>query len=185
MSDHPHDDHPTVRIHYKRPPNRVQIFEQTLVHNGDGVKVTLARDMPYEPPMRIEGQVVLELGSDVVWFTFPDQWHDVGRFHRADGTFTGLYANLLTPPVFTGTEWETTDLFLDVWMSLDGAAMLLDEDELDEALGREWVDAETAARVREEAHHLLEGARAGTWPPPEVHAWTLERCLQELGLEHP
>jgi len=174
-------DHPLIRIRYKRPPNRIQMFEQILVHDGDDVKVTLARDMPYEPPMRIEGQVVLELGSDVVWFTFPDRWYDVGRFHRADGTFTGLYVNILTPPVLDGTEWETTDLFLDLWMSRSGAAMLLDEDELDEALGREWVDVDTAARARSEAGRLLEDARAGTWPPPVVHEWTLERCLQELG----
>ena len=176
-------DRPQIRIHYRRPPNRIQVFEQTLVHDGDDVKVTLARAMPYEPPMRIEGQVVLELGSDVVWFTFPGQWHDVGRFHRADGTFTGLYANILTPPVLDGPEWDTTDLFLDVWMSRDGNALLLDEDELDEALGREWVDADTAARALAEAHRLLEGARAGTWPPPAVREWTLARCLQELGLD--
>ncbi|HSG46956.1 MAG TPA: DUF402 domain-containing protein, partial [Longimicrobiales bacterium] len=111
--------HPTVRIHYRRPPNRVQVFEQTLIHDGADVKVTLARDLPYEP-MRIEGEVVLEPGSDVVWFTFPGRWHDIGRFHRADGTFTGLYANLLTPPVLDGTEWDTTDLFLDVWLTPDG-----------------------------------------------------------------
>jgi predicted RNA-binding protein associated with RNAse of E/G family len=178
-------EHPTVRIHYKRPPNRIQIFEQTLVHDGSDVKVTLARSMPYEPPMRIEGQVVLELGSDVVWFTFPDQWHDVGRFHRADGTFTGLYANILTPPVLEGTDWATTDLFLDVWVSPSGEVMLLDEDELDEALGREWVDAETAARAREEARRLVDGALLKSWPPPEVHAWSLNRCLEELGLERP
>jgi len=178
-------NHPLIRIHYKRPPNRTQVFEQTLVHDGEGVKVTLARDMPYEPPMRIEGQVVLELGSDVVWFTFPDHWHDVGRFHRADGTFTGLYANILTPPVLGGTEWHTTDLFLDVWVGLDGTALLLDEDELDEALGREWLDADTASRARDEARRLMEGAAAGTWPPPSVHEWTLERCLHELEAERP
>ena len=180
MTASPRSGHPTVRIHYKRPPNRVQIFEQTLIHDGDDVKVTLARNVPYEPPIRIEGEVVLERGSDVVWFTFPGLWHDIGRFHRADGTFTGLYANLLTPPVLDGTEWDTTDLFLDVWLAPDGTPMLLDEDELDEALGREWVDADTAARVRAEAQGLMDGARAGTWPPAAVHEWTLERCLQEL-----
>jgi len=176
-------EHPLIRIRDQRPPNRLQVFEQTLVHDGDDVKVTLARGLPYEPPMRIEGQVVLELGSDVVWFTFPGQWHDVGRFHRADGTFTGLYANILTPPVFMGDVWETTDLFLDVWVSPAGAVMLLDEDELDEALGREWVTPETAARARAEARRLVEGALHEAWPPAAVRDWSLDRCLGELGLD--
>jgi len=123
-----------VRIHYRRPPNRLQIFEQRLVHDGDDVKVTLAEAVAYEPPLRIGGEVVLERGSDVVWFTFPGAWHDIGRFHLADGTFTGLYANVLTPPSLTGTEWDTTDLFLDVWIARDGSVLLLDEDELDEAM---------------------------------------------------
>jgi len=175
------NDHPLVRINYRRPPDRIQVFEQHLVHDGEDVKVTLAESMPYEPPMRIEGQVVLELGSDVVWFTFPDTWHDIGRFHRADGTFTGLYANILTPPVLNGTEWDTTDLFLDVWLGPDGNVLLLDEDELDEAVGRELLDPSTAARAREEAHRLVAGARDGSWPPPSVQAWTLERCRETLG----
>lgn len=172
--------HPPIRIHYLRPPNRTQIFEQTLVHDGDDVKVTLAERLPYEPPMRIEGQVVLELGSDIVWFTFPEAWHDIGRFHRSDGTFTGMYANILTPAVIDGTRWDTTDLFLDVWLGRDGSVLLLDEDELDEALGREWIDPATAARAREEARRLVDGARGGTWPPPVTQEWTLERCRQVL-----
>ena len=174
-------EHPMVRIHYRRPPRHVQVFEQLLVHDAPDVKVTLAEDMTYEPPMRIAGGVVLELGSAVVWFTFPGAWFDVGRFHRADGTFTGLYANILTPPEFHGTEWETTDLFLDVWMATDGTTLLLDQDELDEALGKELVDRETATRAWHEAQRLVREAAAGTWPPPVVHEWTLERCRKELG----
>ena len=170
-----------MRIHYRRPPNRLQIFEQRLVHDGDDVKVTLAEAVPFEPALRIGGDVVLELGSDVVWFTFPGTWHDIGRFHRADGTFTGLYANVLTPPSLNGTEWDTTDLFLDVWIAPDGSVLLLDEDELDEALGKEWVDGATAARAHDEARRMIQGAADGVWPPTAVHEWTLERCRSVLG----
>ena len=172
-----------VRIHYLRPPERVQVFDQRLVLDRADVKVTLAEAMPFDPPMRIDGEVVLEHGSDVVWFTFPGLWHDIGRFHRADGTFTGIYANVLTPPEIDGDEWNTTDLYVDVWLSPGGQALLLDADELDEALGREWIDGETAARARAEAHRLLEAAEAGSWPPEVVKEWTLERCRAELGRE--
>ena len=160
-----------VRIHYRRPPDRLQVFEQHLVHDADDVKVTLS-EYRFEPPIVIGGEVVLEEGADVVWFTFPGAWHDVGRFHRADGTFTGLYANILTPPVLDGSEWDTTDLFLDVWMSPSGRVLLLDEDEMEEALGQAWLDAPTAARAREEADRLVAAAEAGSWPPASVHHWT-------------
>ena len=175
--------HPLVRIRYRRPPDRLQIFEQRLVHDGTGVKVTLADRVTDVPLMRIEGTVVLEPGSSVVWFTFPGVWHDIGRFHRADDTFTGLYANVLTPPAIDGVEWDTTDLFLDVWVPSGGTALLLDEDELDQAMGREWIDAETAERATAEAQRMMDGAAAGSWPPPVVSQWTLERCRGELAQE--
>lgn len=169
-----------VLIHYLRPPERLQVFDQRLVLDADDVKVTLAEAMPFDPPMRIAGDVVLEHGSDVVWFTFPGAWHDVGRFHRADGTFTGIYANILTPAEIDGDEWHTTDLYLDVWLAPDGTVMVLDEAELDEALGREWIDRALAERALTEAGRLVEGVKAGSWPPPVVQEWTLERCRREL-----
>ncbi len=172
---------PRVQIRYHRPPDRVQIFNQALVHDTDHVKITLAEAIDFDPAMRIDGDIVLEEGSHVVWFTYPGEWHDVGRFHRADGTFTGIYANILTPPVIRGRAWETTDLFLDVWITPAGDVQLLDADELDEAVEREWVDVEIAARARQEAHDLMERCRIGTWPPSMVQTWTLERCREVLG----
>ena len=170
---------PTVTIHYARPPGRVERFRQEVVLEREDVIVTLARGMSFDPPMRIDDRVVLEDGSSVVWFTFPGAWHDIGRFHRADGTFTGIYANVLTPVEIDGLEWHTTDLFLDVWLPPGGEPAILDEEELDEALGRELVDPETAARARREARTLHDAARAGEWPPEIVRAWTLERALEE------
>ncbi len=169
-----------IEIHYRRPPRRLQIFRQHLVWDAPEVKVTLARALPLEQAMRIEGTVALEDGSDVVWFTFPGLWHDIGRFHRADGTFTGIYANVLTPVVIDGPVWHTTDLYLDVWLGPDGSAILLDEEEFDQAVGRELIDLATGQRVRQEADMILESAAGGRWPPPIVAEWTRERALEAL-----
>jgi predicted RNA-binding protein associated with RNAse of E/G family len=128
----------------------------------------------------VAGRTVLEADSPVVWLTFPGAWHDIGRFHTPDGRFTGFYANILTPVRIeteaTGDEWETTDLFLDVFVTPDGAAHLLDRDELDEARREGWIDAPLAARAEAEAERLVARARAGSWPPPVARAWTLERA---------
>ena len=88
---------PRVAIHYKRPPNRVRIYKQRIVHEENDVIVTLSQPIESEVAMRHDGNIMLEQGSLALWFTFPDVWHDIGRFHRADRTFTGLYANILTP----------------------------------------------------------------------------------------
>jgi len=171
---------PIVHIHYLRPPGPPHVFDQPLLHDGGNVKITLARHLPLAEPKRIDDTVCLEAGSDVVWFTFPGVWHDVGRFHRADGTFTGIYANILTPPVFeAGDVWRTTDLFLDVWLPFEGGPpRVLDLDELEVALERGWIDRPTQARALEEVERILDAERKGRWPPPIVQEWTLARARQ-------
>ncbi len=174
-------DPPLIDIHYLRPPNREQIFTQHLIWDDAEVKITFSTDLSFEPPIRIEGDVVLETGSEVIWFTFPGVWHDVGLFHRADGTFTGTYANILTPCAFEeGGTWRTTDLFLDVWRDPTGRVQNLDEEELEKAEARGWVTEEVARRARAEALALKQQAEAGLWPPPVVREWTLARARERL-----
>jgi len=166
-----------VRIRYRRPPDREQLFEQRLIAREAGIVVTLLEHAALTKPSVVDGVTILEPGSPIVWFTFDGERYDIGRFHRADGTFTGLYANILTPVAgIGGDDWSTTDLFLDVWLPADGSAVrLLDEDELEEAMRRGWVDGATARTATAEAARLIDGARSGVWPPAVVHEWTLER----------
>jgi len=171
------DSPSSVRILYLRPPDRREVFVQRLLLDTDEVKVTLAESVPFDPPIRIEGRVALEKGSDAVWFTFPGQWHDIGRFHRADDRFTGIYANILTPPLIRPEGiWETTDLFLDIWVNPRGRLTVLDEEQLREAEARGWVSHTDADRARQEVRRIEGEFRAGRWPPPVVDEWTLERA---------
>jgi predicted RNA-binding protein associated with RNAse of E/G family len=173
---------PVVNIHYRRLPAREDVYRQELVHDAEDVRVTLARALRMRGPLRVDGAVALEPGSHVVWFTFPGLWHDVGRFHRADGHFTGIYSNVLTPPVFEPDEvWRTTDLFLDVWIPARGEPRVLDRDEFEEARRAGWIDAATAARAEQEVEWILGEAAAGRWPPQVVREWTLERAERVAG----
>ncbi|HEU4883719.1 MAG TPA: DUF402 domain-containing protein [Longimicrobium sp.] len=171
----------TVTIHYRRPPNRLEVFEQAVVDDDGTCVVTYLPSAKVKKAMEIGGRVVLEPGAPIVWFTWRgDVWHDVGRFHRADGTFTGLYANVLTPVRMDGANWETTDLFLDVWMDADGGVEILDRDEFDAALAAGWITPSTAARALAEAERLADDARRGTWPPAPVREWTVERVREVM-----
>jgi len=167
----------TVEIHYHRLPDRLEVFRQALVYRDDEVIITLMERTPLARPVRVGERVILEPGSPAVWFTYPGRWHDIGRFHLADGTFTGVYANVLTPVEFTDSlVWRTTDLFLDVWQAADGTASVLDVDEFDEAIRNGWIGEPTAARARLEADSILARCARGAWPPREVAEWTLERA---------
>jgi predicted RNA-binding protein associated with RNAse of E/G family len=169
-----------VTIHYHRPPDRTEVFEQRVVVETDEYVVTLMERSGGSRPVRVAGRVVLEPGSPVVWFTYPGRWYDIGRFHLADGTFTGIYANILTPVRMLGRRWETTDLFLDVWSGSDGVVEILDEAEFADAVDAGWIDAGTSAAAREHAETLALAARQGSWPQDHVHEWTLQRAVAEL-----
>jgi predicted RNA-binding protein associated with RNAse of E/G family len=173
----------TVQIHYRRPPAREDIFRQTLVARTPEVVVTFMEQTPLPRPVHAGERVILEPGAPAVWFTFPGLWHDIGRFHLADGTFTGIYTNVLTPVVFRDPlSWETTDLFLDHWLDATGQAMLLDEDEFSHAVAEGWINAELERAAREEAARIQRSTGEGVWPPPIVEEWTLERVREELHL---
>jgi predicted RNA-binding protein associated with RNAse of E/G family len=136
---------------------------------------------PLRRPLRADDETILQNGSPVVWFTFPNTWHDIGRFHTVDGRFTGAYANVLTPvEMLDETAWSTTDLFLDVWLPASGEVQLLDEDELIHAEAQNWIQPELARQARAEASRLIDLAARGEWPPPIVRHWTLERVTREL-----
>jgi predicted RNA-binding protein associated with RNAse of E/G family len=176
----------SVQIHYHRPPDRTEIYIQTLLLDDPEVKVSFHPSTPVTRPLIVDGRTVLAPGSPVVWFTFPDRWHDIGRFHAPDGTFTGLYANVLTParlhaPGDDPAVWHTTDLFLDVWVGVDGQPRVLDEDEWARARDRGNIEPALAERARREANTIMEGVTRGDWPPDVVAEWPLARALAALG----
>ena len=148
------------------------------MHANEGVIVTFVEESQIERTIHVDGEIILEPGSPAVWFTFPKLGHDIGRFHRADGSFTGLYANVLTPVQFLNpVEWETTDLFLDIWFGAKAhGPTVLDEDELLEALGHGWISAKEAEDARSEVARVIGAYASGNWPPPVVLEWPVERA---------
>ena len=155
----------SITYEYRRPGKPVTIYNEWLVLDRPDVKVLLLD--PYEGPEVVVGdRLVLEHGAPIVWYVFPDKWHDIGRFHLADGTPTGWYTNLARPPVLEGERWIGNDLFLDLWQPLAGGAEWLDEDELRDAVRGRVIDRATEKRINNERTMIQLAVDQGDWPPP-------------------
>ena len=163
-----------VRIHYHRPDRGTTVFHERLLLDRPDVKVTLLDDYPGRDA-HADDRLILSAGAPVLWFVFPDLCRDVGRFHLADGTFTGWYTNLRAPIRMEGNDWYCTDLFLDHWLPADGGAgRWLDEDELELAVRDGLLTAEHFDIVQNERTAVAAALAAGTWPPPLARQLTLD-----------
>lgn len=173
-----------VDIRYTRPPDQVDIYVQELVLDRPDLKVTLLRRFEAERSLSIGEHIILETGAPVVWFVFPDAWHDIGRFHLRSGTFSGYYANLIRPAKMVGEQWEIEDLFLDLWLDRENHLTVLDEEEFDRAVANRWIDAGTARQARRELDRLICEFQAGRWPPGVVREYDLETVLKLRSRTH-
>ena len=154
-----------IHYSYTRPGKETTNYDHWLVVDDLDLKVLLMERYKGQP-IRIDGVTIAERGSAMLWFVFPGVWHDIGRFHLADDTFTGWYTNLCTPLQINQDVWASTDLFLDHWMAADGHQTWLDEDELADAIQTGLLDDATQTLIDGERSGIQTELDRGTWPPP-------------------
>lgn len=162
-----------IAYDYERPGRGVTRFDETLVLDRPHVKGTILESYRGRT-VRAGEVVILEPGAPIVWFVFPGAWHDIGRFHLADGTFTGWYTNLCTPVKIESAHWACTDLFLDLWTPANGAnSVWLDEDEFAAAQAAGHIDDRLVQRATVERENIAARVGAGAWPPAITREFTL------------
>ncbi|MFQ6045177.1 MAG: DUF402 domain-containing protein, partial [Gemmatimonadales bacterium] len=118
----------TISYTYRRPGLDIATYDELLVLDRPDVKILLQESYAGEN-LTAGDEAIQETGAPILWYVVPGAWHDIARFHLADGGFTGWYTNLATPVLMDGDRWSSTDLFLDLWQPVDGEARWLDEGE--------------------------------------------------------
>lgn len=156
----------TVTLTYKRPPDRVNYFQQQLLYIDDDVIVTSQRVKPSSPIVQ-NGETVLADNFAAVWFVFTGLWYDVGKVYNLANEWTGYYCDIMKPVkrrMNTAGEldcFEITDLFLDLWINPDGTYEIQDEDEFEEAIQIGAIDAELERKAREVLDTLIAKVKDG------------------------
>ncbi len=165
----------TVTLTYKRPPNRVNHFQQELLYLDDDVIVTSQRVKPSSPIIQ-NGETVLADNFAAVWFVFTGLWYDVGKVYNLNNEWTGYYCDIMKPVKRSMNAageldcFEITDLFLDLWINPDGSYEIQDEDEFEEAVQNGAIDTTLEKMARDVLNTLI----------VEVESGRLERRVQAV-----
>jgi hypothetical protein len=102
---------------------------------------------------------LVDLRAGQLRISRPGEPFSVLLFHHEDGSFRGWYVNLEQPQERTRFGFDIEDELLDIWVQPGKEPELLDEDELEEAIQRGFVSADSARRIR------ANGARVLASPP--------------------
>ena len=107
------------------------------------------------------GPAVFRRGDRLVETFYSDRWYNVfAVYDRDDGALKGWYCNITRPATITDEAVSGDDLALDGWVSPDGAATVLDEEEFAALeLGEDERDA-----ARQALGQIIELARGGHLP---------------------
>lgn len=169
-----------IHFEYNRPGKESVSYDEILVADRPELKVLLLES--YTGRNLIIGRsVVQERGAPIVWYVFPNTWHDIGLFHMADETFTGWYTNLCTPAQFHGDTATSTDLFLDLWVPVSGKPAWLDEDEFEQACASGALSDELRVKALEERRRIQSIVEDGSWPPRVAHELDLSAVRALVG----
>lgn len=107
------------------------------------------------------GYAVFETGDRFVEWFFADRWYNIFEIHSIhDDRLKGWYCNVTRPATIDPAQGivSAIDLALDVWIGIDGAVRVLDEDEF-EALNLTDADRRAALAAVDELKAMARDRR--------------------------
>lgn len=165
-----------LRMRYVRLPDRVLNLCDELIYKSGRVVVGKSH-VESAHGVEFDGEVVLANGFQFLYFDLMDKWFTVGKIRNLQGKHTGYYCDIVMPPKLLGDGGvEITDLFLDLWVSPDLRYRILDEEELEQAFEKGWINKQLYHRAKEELKKLISLVCKGNFPPSIVKR--LETKLQ-------
>jgi PncC family amidohydrolase len=133
-----------VRIHKHDHRGARKVSYDGALLSRDDRQLTLRAEWRF--PTQVLPYTTLTAGDVFIETFYLDRWHNVFEIRDSAGALKGWYANVTRPTLVADNDLIWEDLALDVWMSPDGTAQVLDEDEFaEEARGMSASDRASAA----------------------------------------
>ena len=106
-------------------------------------------------------------------FAFLERGYKLGRFYDKDGKFLYWYCDIIEVLYDASSDTYTmNDLLLDIKIFPDGRVILLDAEELAQAIEEGLVTTQQACMSLRTLDGLLKMIYSGNFPPVECEGWT-------------
>lgn len=148
-----------MEIHKCTPAGAIMTVYPGTVAERDAAQIVIQAE--WTRADRDLGYAVFCTGDCFTEYFYADRWFNIMQINAAtDGALKGWYCNVSRPARITEDRVAYDDLYLDVWIAPDGAALILDEDEFAAA----DLDAATRDAARAGLAEVVRWAAAGIGP---------------------
>lgn len=154
-----------VLVRVIRPHGEISDYEQELVEDRGDLVITRFDFTYYRRPLIVYGQEVLAEGYHALLFEFFDPPLEIIVVTDEDCILTGYYCNVNTEPSRIDGGYEVVDLYLDIFVLPDMRYEILDEDEFQEAIEKDWITEEQVSLARETVARVVKDIETGRFPP--------------------
>ena len=160
-----------VRIEYIRPGKEVTYYEEDFYAQDENCLRTF-KTLPEDISTRLSKALVEQkliqpnqrVGTIAKVYFFNEPFNLL-EFREMDETLLGYYSDIGEPTIqLSPTEFQMTDLFLDIWLFPDGRLLELDWDEFEEAIEKKVIFSKQAELARSAMKRLVEESARGIYP---------------------
>lgn len=160
-----------VRIEYIRPGKEVTYYEEDFYAQDEACLRTF-KTLPEDISTRLSKALVEQkliqpnqrVGTIAKVYFFNEPFNLL-EFREMDETLLGYYSDIGEPTIqLSPTEFQMTDLFLDIWLFPDGRLLELDWDEFEEAIEKKVIFSKQAELARSAMKRLVEESARGIYP---------------------
>jgi len=160
-----------VRIEYIRPGKDVTYYVEDFLAKDETCLQTfkiLPEDISIRLSKALLEQNLIQPGKrvgSITKFYFFNQPFNLLEFRELDGALLGQYSDIGEPVAqVSPTEFQMTDLFLDIWLFPDGKLVELDWDEFEGAIEKQVITFAQANLARNTMKRLVDEATKGIYP---------------------
>lgn len=162
---------PKIRVRIVRLPDDIAEWEHELLLDTPEMIISEFNFTGLPKPTVLKGRTICENGYRGMLFEFVREWYEIIKIWNHEGEFVGYYCNINRPPERFEGGYEATDLFLDLWVFPDMEYVILDEDELLEAVERGLIDNTTESKAKEVLNTLVNMVEGRNFPPRIVNEY--------------